>query len=127
MRNIFTDFKLCSNVNSICLNEDNQSLIRIGKNPGDHKRLKHIDIKYHFVREKINENVVTVNYVRSSDQIADMFTKCLNQELLSKFRGQLLSEVKEEMSTYETDITLRGHVGNNNEMSVGNIVSSNGT
>ncbi|KAK9685714.1 hypothetical protein QE152_g37721, partial [Popillia japonica] len=55
--------------------EDNQSAIYISKNPEQHKRLKHVDLKYHFVRDKICSNIVNISYIRSEEQIADLCTK----------------------------------------------------
>jgi hypothetical protein len=56
---------------------DNKSAIALANNPVHHKRSKHIDIKYHWLREKIAEGVVNLVYVRSEDQLADIFTKGL--------------------------------------------------
>ena len=56
---------------------DNKSAIALANNPVYHKRSKHIDIKYHWLREKIAEGVVNLVYVRSEDQLADIFTKGL--------------------------------------------------
>ena len=70
---------------------DNKSAIALANNPIYHKRSKHIDIKYHWLREKITEGVVTLVYVRSEDQLADIFTKGLAyprfKMLVHKVRG----------------------------------------
>lgn len=47
---------------------DNQSAIQLVKNPVYHKRTKHIDIRYHFLREKVEENELKVSYIPSSLQ-----------------------------------------------------------
>ena len=61
---------------------DNQSAIRLAKNPMYHKRSKHIEIKWHWLREKVGEqNLVELVYVRSADNTADIFTKALGIEL----------------------------------------------
>ena len=59
------------------LNTDNQSAIQFAKNSGFHARSKHIDIQYHFVREKIISNEITIPYCASEDNLADIFTKAL--------------------------------------------------
>ena len=59
------------------LNTDNQSAIQFTKNSGFHARSKHIDIQYHFVREKIISNEVIIPYCASEDNLADMLTKAL--------------------------------------------------
>lgn len=61
----------------ISLHEDNQSTIRIAEDARDHGRLKHIDTKFHFLRDLINEGVLELKFVRSSAQQADMMTKGL--------------------------------------------------
>lgn len=58
---------------------DNQSAIRLIKNPVHHKRTKHIDVQYHFIREKFEENLFDLEYVCTDEQIADIFTKALNK------------------------------------------------
>jgi hypothetical protein len=61
---------------------DNQSAIKLATNPVYHKRSKHIDIKYHWIREKIEEkDLVKIKYVKSSENTADMMTKSLVGEL----------------------------------------------
>jgi hypothetical protein len=56
---------------------DNKSAIALANNPVFHKRSKHIDIKYHWLREKIAEGVIKLVFVRSVDQLADILTKGL--------------------------------------------------
>lgn len=68
---------------------DNQSAIQIAKNPEHHKRLKHIDIKYHFVRDKVCLNIVMLFYVPTNEQVADMCTKGLNGVLIKTFCEKL--------------------------------------
>jgi uncharacterized protein (DUF1919 family) len=61
---------------------DNQSAIKLATNPVYHKRSKHIDIKYHWIRERIEEkDLVKIKYVKSSENTADMMTKALVGEL----------------------------------------------
>ena len=55
--------------------EDDQSAIALAKNPEFHKRTKHIDIRYHFVREKVEDNQVTLEYCPTQDMLADIMTK----------------------------------------------------
>lgn len=61
---------------------DNQSALRLIKNSEHHKRTKHIDIKYHFIREKVGDGLISVCYIRSDDQLADILTKSLPREKL---------------------------------------------
>ena len=63
---------------------DNQSAIQLVKNPVYHKRTKHIDIRYHFIREKIENGDIAVEYVPSKEQKTDIFTKALPRERFRK-------------------------------------------
>lgn len=65
---------------------DNQSAIKLIKNPEFHKRSKHIDIRYHFVREKFEEGEFVLEYVSSNNMIADIFTKPLPREKFNYLR-----------------------------------------
>lgn len=56
---------------------DNMSAIRLVKNPEFHKRTKHIDVRYHFIREKFNEGLFDLQHVSTNEMIADIFTKAL--------------------------------------------------
>ena len=57
---------------------DSDSAIKLAENPKFHKRLKHIDITYHFIRKYIRDKKVTVAFVKSAEQLADGLTKGLN-------------------------------------------------
>lgn len=56
---------------------DNQSAIRLIKNPEFHKRTKHIDVRYHFIREKFEDGFFDLVYIASDEQKADVLTKPL--------------------------------------------------
>ena len=59
------------------------------KNPIVNKRSKHIDIKYHFIREKYNDNTIDIVHVESSKNIADMMTKPVTALKLREFKQHL--------------------------------------
>jgi hypothetical protein len=59
---------------------DNTSAINISKNPVMHSKMKHIPIKYHFLRERVAEKNIKVEYVGTKEQVADIFTKPLPRE-----------------------------------------------
>ena len=73
-------------VSTTVIFEDNQSAICIAKNPQFHGRSKHIAIKYHFIRDQVENNNVELRYCRTNDMIADMLTKGLNGEQFAKLR-----------------------------------------
>jgi len=62
---------------------DNQSAIKLIKNPEFHERTKHIDIKYHFVRERFVRGELIVKYISTSKQCADFLTKALSADKLN--------------------------------------------
>ena len=57
------------------IHEDNQAAICMAKNPQFHGRTKHIEIKYHFIREKVLNETREVKYCPTNDMIADMLVK----------------------------------------------------
>ena len=68
---------------------DNQGAIALVKNPVKHTKSKHIDIRYHFVRECYLNQQIVLDYIPSNDNIADIFTKPAKKSLLLKFRHYL--------------------------------------
>ncbi|KAG5871728.1 hypothetical protein JTB14_004746 [Gonioctena quinquepunctata] len=68
---------------------DNQSAIRLVTNTEYHTRTKHIDVKYHYIRERAEDNTLIVYYVASEDQLADILTKALPKEKFVKNRTSL--------------------------------------
>lgn len=72
-----------------CLWSDNQAAIRLVRNPEFHRRTKHIDVKYHIIREAHVGGQINVNYVGTNDQVADLFTKPLPRDRFERLRGLL--------------------------------------
>lgn len=67
------------NFKTTIIYEDNQSTIKAVNNP-DQKRLKHMEVKYNFVKHKVEDKEIKVEYISTGEQIADMFTKPLNKK-----------------------------------------------
>jgi hypothetical protein len=65
---------------------DNQSAIKLAKNPVFHRRTKHIDVKYHKIREWVGGNYFDLQHVSSSDMVADFLTKNVNSKCLERNR-----------------------------------------
>ncbi|KAG8486026.1 hypothetical protein CXB51_019376 [Gossypium anomalum] len=61
---------------------DNKSAIELAKSPVNHERSKHIDIRFHFIRDHVKEGSVKLVHVANRDQVADIFTKPLLMVLL---------------------------------------------
>ena len=78
---LLKDF-LVESSNPVSLFCDNQGAIALAKNPVQHQRSKHIDIRYHFIRHEIKKGLINVMYVTSNDNVADMFTKALSGQRL---------------------------------------------
>jgi len=73
--------------NATTLYIDNQNAIKLSKNPELHKRTKHIDIRYHFLREKYESGEISIAYIPPEIQKANILTKALPRE-----RFQMLHE-----------------------------------
>ncbi len=71
------------------IHEDNQVTIARSKNPVSHKRTKHIDIKFHFVREKIQDKTIELKYCPTYEMVADIFTKSLPRGQFENLRARL--------------------------------------
>lgn len=68
---------------------DNSSTIRLSKNPVLHGRSKHIDVRFHFLRNLSAEGVISLVYCGSADQVADIMTKPLKSDVFNRLRTAL--------------------------------------
>ena len=85
LQQLLRDFGLITPESSIALFNDNQGAIALVKNPVKHSRSKHIDIRYHFVREFVDDQNVELGYIPSGKNIADIFTKPPSKMMLQNF------------------------------------------
>jgi hypothetical protein len=69
---------------------DNKSSIALSNNHVFHKQSKHIDTRYHFIRALINGKEISVQFCRSEEQFADIFTKPLGNELFKIHRRNIM-------------------------------------
>jgi hypothetical protein len=88
---------------------DNISSILLANNPVYHARTKHIEVHYHFIREKVLAKKIDLIHVSTEDQVVDIFTKALGTDKLKKFRKML--------GVLEVDLSLRGSVENSSSTS----------
>ncbi|KAH7436677.1 hypothetical protein KP509_05G030600 [Ceratopteris richardii] len=65
---------------------DNMSSLYLAANPVFHARTKHIEIQYHFLREKVMDKEIEVIHTSTKDQIVDMLTKSLDGPKLQRFK-----------------------------------------
>ena len=70
---------------------DNLSTIRLVKDKQFHRRTKHIEVRYFYIREQVEEGNLTVAFVPTSQQLADLFTKPTNSVIFTTLRDQLMT------------------------------------
>lgn len=78
------------NVNGVVLYCDNQGAIKLAANAQYHPRTKHIDIRYHFIRQYVDSGVILLKWVDTKAMLADQFTKPLQGEIFSRLSGTLM-------------------------------------
>ena len=66
--------------------EDNQSTIHLAKDAKHHGRSKHIDVRFHFIRQYQEDRLVKIKYIPTGENVADMFTKPLSKSLFEKHK-----------------------------------------
>lgn len=82
------------NVRKPCIvYEDNRATIKIATNATAMKRTKHIDVRHHFLREHVDNGIITILPVSTKDQLADVMTKVLGKELFIYFRDRITSDM----------------------------------
>ena len=84
---MLTEYNVTQNVMTLFC--DNLSAINISKNPIQHSRTKHIDIRHHFIRDLVEDKVITLEHVATELQLADIFTKALDATQFENLRGKL--------------------------------------
>jgi hypothetical protein len=87
MRQTLKDYDY--SMNHIPLLCDNESAIKIAYNPCEHLRIKHIDIRYLFLRDHFIKGDIVISHVETNDQLADIFTKPLDERRFCELRNQL--------------------------------------
>ena len=75
--------------------EDNMGCICMSENPVMHRRTKHIDIKFHFIREAIERGDVVLTFTSTSTQVADLLTKPLPKARTQKLRDYIMGYMRD--------------------------------
>jgi hypothetical protein len=84
-RRLLADFGF-PQIQPTTLHMDNQAAIQSITNPVFHKKTKHVDLKYHLVREFYHQNLIAPLYISTKDQVADILTKPLSPAIFNKHR-----------------------------------------
>ena len=71
------------------LYEDNQGAMALSKNPKSHSRTKHIDIKYHYIREAVEKKDIELVYCPTDEMVADILTKGLPKPKFEELRSSM--------------------------------------
>ena len=77
------------NMKNVPLFCDNESTIKLSKNPVQHSNTKHIQIRHHFLRDHVNKEDIDIIHVNTEEQLADIFTKPLDEKRFCKLRCEL--------------------------------------
>ena len=65
---------------------DSQSVIHLSKNSSFHSKSKHIDVRYHWIRDVLEEQQIHIEKIHTNENGSDMMTKCLSREKLEVFK-----------------------------------------
>ena len=87
-----TNEMILHEMDSAIIKNDNQGALSLVKNPVQHPKSKHIDIRYHFIREHYRDGKIRLDYVPSADNIADIFKKPPKRQSLIKFEQFLFGQ-----------------------------------
>ncbi len=89
----------------IAIHEDNRAASLIAKNESSAKRTKHIDVKYHHIRDLVNSGKICIVDIASDDQLADALTKPLPREKHERFTSRILENEGRGIPTVQTGST----------------------
>jgi hypothetical protein len=87
LKHMLSDYGLDSD--TLLMFCDNLSAISISRNPVQHSRTKHIDIRHHFLRDMVEDKIINIEHIETTNQLADMFTKPLDSERFFSLRKSL--------------------------------------
>ena len=76
-------------MDATCIHCDNQSCVKLSENPMFHDRSKHIEIKYHYIKDIVQRGVVKLLYVVTEEHIADVLTNPLARMKFEYFRERI--------------------------------------
>jgi hypothetical protein len=87
MKATLKDFRIkFKNVPLLC---DNESVVKLTNNLIQHQRTKHIEVRHHFIRDHQQKGDIAIESVSTEDQLADLFTKSLDEKRFHKLKNEL--------------------------------------
>ena len=95
LRNVLMDIG-CDQEKGTVILYDNSSTIKLAKNHVLHGRSKHIHVRYHFIRELVNEEVISLEYCTTQEQVSDIMTKPVKLDVFERLREKMGVGLKSE-------------------------------
>ena len=88
MRQLLSEMGYSFNAASKLLT-DNQSALSVAKNPEHHGRMKHLDLRYFWLRDEVQKKHIHMEHQRTDEMPADLLTKALARDKVEKFRAMM--------------------------------------
>ncbi|GAU31439.1 hypothetical protein TSUD_222100 [Trifolium subterraneum] len=88
LQSLLSEMKIIDNI-TVMLKIDNKSAINLAKNPVSHGKSKHIETRFHFLRDQINKGKLSLEYFSTNDQQADILTKVVKRDQFLKLRREM--------------------------------------
>ena len=89
IQQLLTELSVIAHINTVVYS-DNQAAIAISKNDIHHDRTKHIDIRHHFVRECVQHGIFSIEWISTTQQIADILTKALDRVVYTELCSRVM-------------------------------------
>jgi hypothetical protein len=86
---LLQEIKILQDTTPTMIFGDNQGSLKLAQTPVCHSRIKHVDVWHHFIWEEIKSGQVTLDYVSTTDQLADILTKPLGRMTFERLRAQI--------------------------------------
>nr|GEV28757.1 retrovirus-related Pol polyprotein from transposon TNT 1-94 [Tanacetum cinerariifolium] len=105
---------------------DSKAAIAISCNPVPHSRTKHIDVRYHFIKEKVEKGIIELFFVGTEYQLSDLFTKALSEDrfkhLVRRLGTNLVLQPRSNEVRFINHMLILKLLKSNTESSIGEIV-----
>ena len=82
-------FRQVDSDSALVVYNDSQSVVALSKNPVHHNASKHIEVRYHFVRDCVISGKISLKKISTTDNVADGMTKCLSADRFRSLRHQM--------------------------------------